>query len=163
MLDKINKKANGVKVELINNDKLLKVTGPKQKVDRTMTFLQQLVNMCRTKCNIDDPYLKTFACLGCSGNTSSKSICCNRRCWCQRRCQARLASTSNRWCWQNDPSWEVALLSLPQQSKLLSKWSNCTCWGAWGKNEGRSLVDRPEERLSLQPTGVLQRRLPPPR
>ncbi|CDH50647.1 predicted protein [Lichtheimia corymbifera JMRC:FSU:9682] len=60
MLDKINKKANGVKVELISNDKLLKVTGPKQKVDRTMTFLQQLVVA-------ETPAAKVFVVIGVAG------------------------------------------------------------------------------------------------
>ncbi|KAJ8664116.1 hypothetical protein O0I10_000394 [Lichtheimia ornata] len=43
MIKKINKKASGVKVELTNNNKVLKVQGPQQKVDRAWDFLQQLV------------------------------------------------------------------------------------------------------------------------
>ncbi|CDH50659.1 predicted protein [Lichtheimia corymbifera JMRC:FSU:9682] len=43
MIKKINQKATGIKVELTNNNKFLKVTGSQQKVDRAFTFLQQLV------------------------------------------------------------------------------------------------------------------------
>ncbi|CDH50663.1 predicted protein [Lichtheimia corymbifera JMRC:FSU:9682] len=42
MIDEINTKATGVTVEFTNS-KVIKVEGPKQKVDRAFTFLQQLV------------------------------------------------------------------------------------------------------------------------